>query len=393
MSALSAVPPAVPSAVSAPVQASPLPDWLHGLQAWVACESPSADTAAVTRMLERVEADGRALGLRSQRRELHGTPVPALLLSNRAEHDQRPGILLIGHLDTVHPLGSLAHNPWRIDADRLYGPGIYDMKAGVYLALQALGGLARAGASRLPVELLLVPDEEIGSPVSRPLIEELARQARYGLVCEPARAGSGDCVTARKGTGFVRLRTLGRAAHAGVRHELGRSAIREMAHQVLALEALTDYSQGVTLSVGTIQGGTTRNVVPDCCEILADFRIPDRVRGAALLARLQSLQPHDPDLRLEIEAAIHRPPMEPSAASAALLQQAQDYARQAGWTLGAAPMTGGGSDANFVAAVGLPVLDGLGPDGDGAHTRHEHILLSTLDQRLRFWQLMLQDLA
>ncbi|KAF1022153.1 MAG: Carboxypeptidase G2 [Paracidovorax wautersii] len=378
---------------SLPTASIPVLDpWLQDLQAWIECESPSADTGAVTRMVALVEARAQALGLRTSRITLDGTPAPALVASNRAEGDERPGILIIGHLDTVHPVGTLARNAWRAEGDQLYGPGIYDMKAGVYLALQALGAVSAPGATRLPVDLLLVPDEEIGSLHSRPLTESLARRARYGLVCEPARANTGFCVTARKGTGMLRVVAHGRPSHAGVAHEKGRSAIREIGHQILAIEAMTDYAQGVTVSIGTIEGGTTRNVVPSRCELFADFRVPDMARGQALLERMRALRPHDPDVRLEIEADMNRPPMEPTPATAELLARAQGVAQQSGWTLAAAPMTGGGSDANFAAAVGLPSLDGLGPDGDGAHTLYEHILVSTMAQRLAFWQRMLREL-
>ena len=372
---------------------STLDPWLHELQDWIACESPSADTAAVTRMMELVARRAQAKGLRTESIQLAGTPAPALLVSNRAAGDDRAGILIIGHLDTVHPAGTLARNGWRCVDDRLYGPGIYDMKAGVYLALEALGELQAAGGrTALPVDMLLVPDEEIGSIHSRTLTEDWARRSRYGLVCEPARARTGYCVTARKGTGMLRVVAHGRPSHAGVQHDKGRSAIREMAHQVLAIEAMTDYAQGVTVSVGLIEGGTTRNVVPARCEIFADFRVPDQARGDALLARMRALSPRDADVTLEITAEMNRPPMEPSDATLALLARAQACASQAGWTLGAAPMTGGGSDANFAGAAGLATLDGLGPDGDGAHTLDEYILVSTLAQRLAFWRLLLQSL-
>ncbi|WP_413463448.1 M20 family metallopeptidase [Acidovorax radicis] len=318
---------------------------------------------------------------------------PLLHISNRAAGDARPGLLILGHSDTVHPIGTLQANPCRIEGDRFYGPGGYDMKAGIYLALTALRDLAAAGATALPVDFVIVPDEETGSHASRPHIEAFARNARYTLVCEPARANGGKCVTARKGTGMLRLGVKGRAAHAGVQHEKGRSAIREMAHQILALEAMTDYARGVTVSVGTIEGGTATNTVPDRCRCVVDFRLPDLSAADELVDKMQALRPVGADMELEIDVEVNRPPMVKSDAVEALLARAQDSARHAGFTLEDAPMTGGGSDANFTSALGVPTLDGLGADGDGAHTLHEHILVSTLEARLNFWRHLLAHLA
>ncbi len=243
--------------------------------------------------------------------------------TTRAPGDTRPGILIIGHIDTVHPVGTLGENPCRIEGDRLYGPGSYDMKAGIVLALAGLTGLAAPGATRLPIDFLMVPDEETGSHASREHIEHLAKQAKYGLVCEPARPNGGKCVTARKGTGMLRLGVKGRPAHAGMAHEKGRSAIREMAHQVLALENMTDYARGVTVSVGTIAGGTVTNTVPAQCRCVVDFRVPDMGAAEDVLRRMRQLCAVGPDVELDIDVELNRPPMVKTAESAALLELAQ----------------------------------------------------------------------
>lgn len=364
-----------------------------GIQTWMRCESPSNSPRGIAAMAAMVEQHAKAAGLAAQLTSLGDQTGPLLYISNRAAGDGRAGILVLAHLDTVHPLGTLQQNPCRIEGDRLYGPGGYDMKGGIYLALTALGRLAAPGSTALPVDFLLVPDEETGSCQSRASIERYARQARYALVCEPARADAGKCVTARKGTGMLRLKVQGRPAHAGVQHELGRSAIREMAHQVLALEAMTDYARGITVSVGTISGGTVTNTVPSQCEAMVDFRVPDMQSADYILEKIRALKPVGPDVTLEIDAELSRPPMAKTEAVAELLARAQVWAAEAGMALADAPMTGGGSDANFTAALGVPTLDGLGVDGDGAHSLHEYLLLSTLAPRLTFWTLLLKNLS
>jgi len=366
------------------------------LTTWLQCESPSHCPEGVAAMVDIVRAYAAGFGLRAEVTALGDDVGPMLLVSNRAAGDERPGVLILGHLDTVHPVGTVNDNPCRLEGDRLYGPGCYDMKAGIYLALTALGELSanatQLPATQLPVDFLMVPDEETGSHASRAAIEQYAARARYVLVTEPARAHGGRCVTARKGTGMVKLAVRGRPAHAGVAHEKGRSAIREMAHQVLALEAMTDYERGVTVSVGTISGGTVTNTVPEHCRAMVDFRVPDMAAANELLARIKALRPVCPDVELDIDVELNRPPMVKTDAQTALLARAQACAREAGFALTDAPMTGGGSDANFTAALGVPTLDGLGADGDGAHTLWEYVQVSTLPARLDFWRRLLRTL-
>ncbi|NHC62724.1 M20 family metallopeptidase [Paenalcaligenes suwonensis] len=365
---------------------------IRHIQNWVECESPSHDPAALRTMADILLRDATALGLQTQTLSLGEETGPLLHFHNRRAGDDRPGIMLLAHYDTVHPVGTLERNPFRQEEDRLYGPGIYDMKAGTWLALTAMGSLSEPDSSALPIDFVIVPDEETGTFYSREHIEKFARNTRYVLVCEPARAEGGRCVTARKGTGHIYVTTHGRPAHAGVQHQKGRNAIQEMAHQVLALQAMTDYERGITVSVGLIKGGTTSNVVPEHCSVDVDFRIPDPEAEHVLREKVDQLKAVTPDVEVDVKFAVNRPPMPRTEATAALLKKAQAYAKEAGFTLEEAPMTGGGSDANFTAALGIPTLDGLGADGDGAHTLREHILVSTLPERLVFWQKMLKGL-
>ncbi|WP_313316114.1 M20 family metallopeptidase [Pulveribacter sp.] len=367
-----------------------------GISEWMACESPSHDAAALWRMAELIRTCAAESGLRVNVTPVRATPqapeLPLLSATNRAPGDTRPGLLILGHMDTVHPIGTLSANPVRIEGDKLYGPGGYDMKAGVYMALAALSALAQPGSTPLPVDMLVVPDEEVGSHASRASIEAYARNARYCLVAEPARANGGRCVTARKGTGNVHLQVQGVASHAGLAHEKGRSAVREMAHQVLALEAMTDYSRGITVSVGTIEGGTTSNTVPAFCKCHVDFRFSDMVSADEIVQKMNALRPVGEDVQLSVDVEVNRPPMVRDEKVVALLNRVQASAHAAGFDLEEAPPTGGASDANFTSALGVPSLDALGADGDGAHTWHEHIIISTLAKRTRFWHHLLANL-
>ncbi|HLR82691.1 MAG TPA: M20 family metallopeptidase [Paenalcaligenes sp.] len=358
---------------------------LEQIQTWIEIESPSHDADALQRMAKHIHQDAQDAGLNVEVLPLHADTGPALHIHNRAAGDTGKGILVLGHYDTVHPIGTLERNPCRQEGDKLYGPGGYDMKAGICLALYGLSQAIKQGGTALPVDLLLLPDEETGSHYSRPTIEQFAANARYALVAEPARANGGRCVTARKGTGTIQITAHGQASHAGIAHEQGQNAIEEMAHQITALQKMTDYEQGITVSVGTIQGGTTSNVVPDHCFIEADFRVVDEHGAQHLQAQVEALRNVNPQVKLDIKFDLNRPSMPRTAATEALLEQCQKYAQLAHWSLQEAPRTGGASDANFTAALGVPTLDGLGADGDGAHTLHEHILVSTLAQRAKFW--------
>lgn len=362
------------------------------IERWVRFESPSHNEETLHGMARLIVEDALQLGLHAQLQPLSTEGAPLVHIHNRHDGDSRPGILVLGHYDTVHPVGTLQKNPWRIEGDKVYGPGTYDMKAGICLALSGLAQAQAQGGTALPVDLVILPDEETGSHRSRQHIEDFARRSRYALVCEPARAEGGRCVTARKGTGFITIKAHGRPSHAGMQHHKGRNAIEEIAHQTLALQAMTDYARGITVSVGLVQGGTTVNVVPEHSQLRADFRLPDPAAADELRAKVSALQPRVPDVKLDVDFQLNRPPMPRTEATVELLRRCQAFASSAGLALDEAPMTGGASDANFTAALGLPTLDGLGADGDGAHTLHEHVLLSTLEPRRQFWRATLQGL-
>ncbi len=353
---------------------------LAGIREWVEIETPSHDGAAVNRLVDKVERQLRDAGQRVERapgRAGYGD----VLIGRSPWGEGKKGILVVAHLDTVHPLGQLAGPmKWRREGDRVHGPGIYDMKSGAHMAYYAYRHLVRLGRrTSLPITFLFVPEEEIGSPTSREIIEREARQAKYALVMEPARDG-GKIVLARKGTAMFTLRTFGRAAHAGMRHQDGRSAIKEMARQILDLEAMTDYASGLTVSVGTIRGGIGTNVVPAECEISVDMRIPNAAAIEAAIGRVRALKPYDPDVRLEVEGGLNRPPYDVDAGIEKLYRHAKELAREIGYELEGIA-TGGGSDGNFTAALGVPTLDGLGADGRGAHAPEEHIYLASIKPR------------
>ncbi len=229
------------------------------------------------------------------------------MLRTGPERDEAP-ILAMSHLDTVHPVGTLERDlPVRLDGDRLYGPGVYDMKGGAWLALEAFKEVARKGTASRPIVFLVTPDEEIGSPISRSLIEDFGRRAAFALVTEPARDG-GKIVTSRKGIGRFEVHVEGRPAHSGSRHEDGRSAIREAARQVLAIEGMTDYGRGVTTTVGMIQGGSAMNTIPQHCRFGVDLRVVTVADGEEFEAAIHALKPHDPDVRVTVTGGMNRPP-------------------------------------------------------------------------------------
>lgn len=371
-----------------PSQAIEIESVVAGISRWVEIESPTSERAAVNRMLDQVAGEFAGLPVSVDR--LPGRDGYADIL--RVRSSGGGGILILSHVDTVHPLGTLGGPlPLRRDGDRLYGPGTYDMKGGAYLAMDAMRRVVRDGSARLPITFLFTPDEEVGSPTSRALIEAEAARARYVLVTEPARDG-GKVVTARKGVGRFEVMATGIPSHAGARHEKGRSAIKELAHQVLAIEAMTDYPRGITTTVGMISGGTAPNVIPEHGRMSVDVRVRDAETGRAMEARILGLRPVDSDVKLAIAGGMNRPPFEKTAAIAVLLEHARAVAREIGIDLTDTDMTGGGSDGNFTAALGVATLDGLGIDGEGAHTHWEHALLSSIEPRLRLLQRLMETL-
>jgi glutamate carboxypeptidase len=365
---------------------------LAGIRSWVEAESPTFDAAAVNRMMDLAARDLALLGARIERipgRMGFGDCVrarfPQAALGGGAD---RPGILLLSHLDTVHPLGTGgASGPLAFRregagaAERAYGPGICDMKGGAFLSLAAVGAILAAGATtRLPVTVLLTSDEEVGSPSTRDLIEAEAGRQALVLIPEPARS-DGGVVWGRYAIARFALEAVGRPSHAGARLAEGRSAIREMAHQVLAIEAMS--SEDATTSVGVIQGGQWVNCVPTVCRAESLSMAKRQQDLDALVARMLALRPTASDVRFTVRRTYTRPVWEPDDAVRALHAKAESVARAIG--LGALPASsaGGGSDGNFTGAMGVPTLDGLGVVGGGIHTTEEHLLVSSLVPRAR----------
>jgi glutamate carboxypeptidase len=288
-------------------------------------------------------------------------------------------ILLLGHLDTVWEIGTLAQMPFRVRGGQAFGPGIYDMKSGIVIGLWAIRALQALRISPAgPIHFFLNSDEEVSSVAFRKVILAEAQSARAVLVLEPAAAG-GALKTARKGVGEFKITVHGRSAHAGVNPAGGVNAISELTRQLFRVEAMAHPRQGLTINIGRVEGGTRSNVVPERATAWIDVRIP-RLRDRAVIERrVRRLKPCHPEARLEIEGGINRPPMEREMA-AALFRKARALGRAMGMDLTEAS-TGGGSDGNFTAALGIPTLDGLGAVGDGAHARHEHILIRELPRR------------
>jgi glutamate carboxypeptidase len=346
------------------------------LQQLAEIESPSTDKAAVDRLGDFVAQQLRRLGA--------GVVVDPQVAVGDNVYGRwgagRDGVLLLCHLDTVHDLGSLARMPVRAVEGRLYGPGVIDMKAGVAMALTALAMLREAKAwPDRPVTALFTSDEEIGSGHSRPLIERLAREAALVLCLEPCLP-DGSLKTERKGIGEMLIRVRGRSTHAGADHENGRNAIEELAHHILAAQQLTDYSRGTTVSVGVVRGGTRSNVVPDEAWAEVDYRVARPEEAERLAAWMRARTPLTRGTTVEVTGGLNRPPLPRDEIMARTFARAQQIAAGLGLRLGEGS-TGGGSDANFVAPLGVPVLDGLGALGNGAHSEREHVVIGSLPER------------
>jgi glutamate carboxypeptidase len=368
---------------------------LNGIVEWVSIESPSHDGKSVNKVVDHVEGQFRDLGLKLERipgRDGFGDILECKTPGEWSQGDGK-GILVLAHLDTVHPIGMIEKDlRIRREGDSIFGPGIYDMKAGGYIAYYALRHLVRQGKkTKLPVTFLFIPEEEVGSPTSRARIEEAARGHKYALVMEPGRDGD-RVVTSRKGVGRFVMTVKGRASHAGVRHEDGRSAIAELARQIVRIEGKTDYKRGITCNVGLISGGTGVNVVPAECTAEIDLRVPDPRTAEEMVDWFLKLEPIGPDVEVTVEGGMNRPPYQKDAGIAALFEKAQAIYREIGKELKDVPLTGGGSDGNFTAALGIPTLDGLGADGKGAHAAYEQIYYSSLVPRTYLCTRLLETL-
>jgi len=351
---------------------------LETIREFVEVESPSDNKVATDRMGAILADKFAALGGHPHlhRAEEYGDN---LQIDFPGVGNGKP-VLLIGHFDTVYPLGTLPDMPCRIDNGRLLGPGVLDMKAGIALMLFAIEALQTwEGRLPRPVTVFLVTDEEVGSYSSRKITEDLARKSTGVLVLEPA-AGRGAVKTARKGVGEYTLTVTGIASHAGLDPGKGHSAILELARQIGIISKLNDLKSGVSVNPGVIRGGTRTNVVAAEAVAEIDVRIKSAKQAAGLNRKLRALKPFDKRCKLSMEGGINRLPMERNAGVIALYKKAQAIAKQIDWKLEEAAV-GGGSDGNFTAALGIPTLDGLGAVGEGAHAIHEHIIISELPRR------------
>lgn len=345
---------------------------LELLQELVELESPTGDADEIR---DRLANELAGLGAEITLAGAH--------LRARLPGPERP-LLLLGHFDTVWPRGTLARMPWRVEHGRAYGPGSYDMKGGLVVMLDAI---RRAGTAH-ELRIVLTADEEVGSPSAHDLLADSARGAAACLVCEPPTR-SGNLKTARKGLGRFELLVHGRPAHAANAAE-GVSAIEELARLTLRLSALTDPSRGVSVNVGVVAGGTRENVVAGEASALLDVRVPTTAERDRVDGLLRGLSPEAPGAEVELRGGWTRPPLERSAGAALLAERAREHGRALGLELAEAAVSGG-SDGNLVGALGVPVLDGLGAEGDGAHADHEHVLVASLDVRAELLARILRE--
>lgn len=343
----------------------------------VLAESPSTGKSAVDACMALAAERARELGGRVEmyRRLRFGDAMEARFGPRR--RGEKP-VLLLGHLDTVWPLGTLKTMRWRVAEGRLWGPGVLDMKAGVAIGLTAIELLAEAGLLEREIVLLLIGDEEVGSPESRKLIERVAAGCDAALVLEPGQGTA--CKTARKGTAGWRIAVKGVAAHAGVDFEKGANALRELARAIETVSGWTDRKRGLTVSVGMAGGGTASNVVPAEAWAEVDVRIAHASDGPRISRRFAGLKAVDKRCTVTVSGGINRPPMERTRGTVRLYEAAQALAAEIGLTLGEAA-TGGASDGNLTSAIGVPTLDGMGAVGEGAHARHESVLMEHLAPR------------
>jgi glutamate carboxypeptidase len=351
------------------------------LRAFVEIESPSTDAGGVQSMAAAVAAALAPCGL-----AVETLPMPGAGPVLRARWPGERPVMLLGHLDTVWPLGTLAARPVRIEGDVFHGPGSYDMKAGIVVIIHALKLLAEDGR-RPPVNVFLTPLEETRPEPYRALMESEMKASGAVLGFEPAWPG-GAVKTERKGAGTFVLRARGRAAHAGADFAKGASAVLEIARQTIAASGLTDLDRGITVNVGVVRGGIRPNVIADSAEAEIDVRVRTMADARHVEAALRALAASTPGVALEVTGSFSAPPLERSAKVVALYEKARSAARVIGLTLGEVS-TGGASEASFAAALGVPTLDGLGADGDGAHAEHEHVRIPSLPERAALTATML----
>ena len=362
---------------------------LDGIRRWVEIETPTEAPNQINRLATLVADGYRDLPVTLERIAGHSGCGDHILARSSWGQDA-PGILVLSHLDTVHPMGFIERLPFRVEGDSAFGPGIYDMKGGAYLAYHAFRQLCGSDErSPLGVTQFYVSDEEIGSPTSRTLIEAEGRKAKYVLVTEPARDG-GKIVTGRKGVARFEIFVHGVPAHAGSRPEDGRSAIRELATIIQALEAMNDIKRGVTVNVGVVRGGTKPNVIPEQAYAEVDMRVPTIADADEFVPKILNLKSRSEGVSVKVVGELNRPPYEKGNAGAALFEHAKTLAAEIGFDL-ADTFTGGGSDGNFTAPH-TATLDGLGVDGQGAHTHYEQMYISSIEPRARLLHRLYQTL-
>ena len=351
---------------------------LSDLKAMVEMESPSSDKGALDHLAEFL----------ATRLEHYGGHAQIHSASETGNHVQAdfPGVtdnkpvLLLGHIDTVWDIGTVKQMPFRISNGRVWGPGVLDMKAGVAIALHAMALLREHHSPHPPVRMLFVSDEEIGSHVSRPITQKLALESQAVLVLEPGQGLEGALKTSRKGVGVYEIKVTGEAAHAGVDPGQGASAIHELAHQIQTISTFTDIKRGMTANVGLIRGGTRSNVIAADAWAEVDVRVKTASDGRDIDQKMKGLRARDSRCKVEVTGQINRPPMERTEKGVALYRKAAQVAQSLGFKVDE-QSTGGGSDGNFTAALGVPTLDGLGAVGEGAHATNESILLDQIAPR------------
>jgi glutamate carboxypeptidase len=360
------------------------------LQKLVEIESPSGDKAAVDAAVDVVAVWCDALSgkVKRHRQKQYGDLLEVSF--GPADSAQKP-VMLLGHLDTVWEMGTLKKMPWREDKKNIYGPGVYDMKSGVMMALTAIAALQDLNALEAPVVLWLVSEEETGSPVSRALTEKIAKECRAVFVMEPAQGLQGAYKTARKGIADYRLHVRGVAAHSGVDFEKGHSAVLELMRLLAKVEKFTDLKSGVTVNPGVIGGGTRSNVIAAEAWADVDVRIAKASDAKRVEKMFRGLQCRNKHCVLTVTGGVNRPPMERKAGTIALFRRARRIALEMGLKLEEAA-TGGGSDGNFTASVGTPTLDGMGPVGEGAHAAHESVMKDSLVERTALLAAMIAGL-
>ena len=349
---------------------------LETMRGLVQLESPSNDKPALNRLAQHL---AREFTRRGGHAQVHRQDTAGDHVQVDFSGSGRP-VLLLGHYDTVWPVGTLGKMPFRTDGRRAYGPGIFDMKAGIVMMLYALEVLGQSTGLTRPISVLLVSDEEVGSASSRAMTEAVAKRSSAVLVLEPAFGAEGACKTARKGVGDFHIRVEGVAAHSGLDFEKGHNAVLELARQLQKAATFTDRKRGITVSPNIIRGGSRANVVPSEAEADIDVRIARAKDGAYIAKKFRSLKPVDRKCKVEVSGGINRPPLERTKEVARMYGLAKGIARELAFHLKEAAV-GGGSDGNFTAGLGVATLDGIGAVGDGAHAANEHIVIAELPRR------------